>query len=257
MNGWDNRPNGWEKTTNKNKNINENEIKDRKRIEKRVNRLSEKIDLIICLAGGINEDTKEVHDFVKERLNLSYQYYTKCKCKILLMGGGTYHKPPVLNDEQYVIHESTACANYLLDFDIKPTDIYKEWSSYDTIANGYYAFSNYIHPMEFSSIMVITSQFHMDRTKAIFKYFNNLHYKNNNVKLFFHSTNNIITGEVLKQRIERENNSLISFKTNVIDKKKTLRDFLKWFYEEHNSYNVIGQYTQNNNTIKDGVKNSY
>ena len=117
MDGWDKRPKGWEKIKNK------TELNNIKKYNLKF--INENFDLIICLAGGINEDNKEVHNFVKERLNMTYQYYQLNKCKILLMGGGTYHKPPILNDDQYVIHESTACADYLLQFDIQPNDMYR------------------------------------------------------------------------------------------------------------------------------------
>lgn len=248
MDGWIKRPNGWEKIRKKIPitSIKQYDLKFK----------NENFDLIICLAGGINEDNKEVHDFVKERLNMTNQYYQLNKqngCKILLMGGGTYHKPPILNDDQYVIHESTACADYLLNFDIDPRNIYREWSSYDTIANGYYAFSNYINPLGFKKVLVITSNFHMKRSKVIFDYINSLFgYK---AYVYFEETDDVLNKDVLKERIEREEKSSISFKTNIVDKKKTMKEFLTWFYEEHNCYNVIGQYLQEN--LKNGAKGSY
>jgi glutathione S-transferase len=49
-------------------------------------------------------------------------------------GGGTPHKPPILDDKGYVIHESTACAQYLISKGLMPSMILKEVSSYDTVS---------------------------------------------------------------------------------------------------------------------------
>jgi hypothetical protein len=43
----------------------------------------------------------------------------------------------LLPAEGYVIHEGTSCAAYLVQkYGVPPDHILKEWSSYDTIANG-------------------------------------------------------------------------------------------------------------------------
>jgi hypothetical protein len=44
-----------------------------------------------------------------------------------LTGGGTPHKPPVLDKEGFVIHESTSCAEYLIQHvGIPATSLLKE-----------------------------------------------------------------------------------------------------------------------------------
>ena len=74
------------------------------------------IQYIFVLAGGL-QDNGEVHEFVKIRLDKAIELYNHYsdfqQCKIIVMGGGTYHKPPILNDSNYVIHESSSCALYL------------------------------------------------------------------------------------------------------------------------------------------------
>ena len=137
-----------------------------------------------------------------------------------------------------------------ISFDIQPNDMYREWSSYDTIANGYYAFSNYINPFQFKKVLVITSKFHMKRSKLIFDYINSLFgYK---TYVYFEETDDILEETILKERIEREEKSGVSFKMNIVEQKKNIKEFLKWFYEEHNCYNVIGQYSQQNLKIAKG-----
>ena len=114
------------------------------------------------------------------QIELYNHYKDFQQCKIIVMGGGTYHKPPILNDSNYVIHESSSCALYLTQQgDVDPKDIYREWSSYDTIANGYYAYLNYIKPLNIKEFVLITSKFHMPRVKVIFDYFNDIFFIHN------------------------------------------------------------------------------
>jgi len=188
---------------------------------------------IIVLAGGMDKNN-EPNIFVKKRLDKAIELFNS-NTLIIILGGGTYHKPPGLDANQYVMHESTSCANYLINKGIDPNKIIREWASYDTIANGYFAFLNYIIPFKINECSVITSQFHMKRTKTIFNYFNKL-ITNNNINLKYIETENVIDGDILKIRLEREENSNNSFKKNIVSVKDTLEKFSLWFYTEHNAY---------------------
>ena len=207
---------------------------------------------IVVLAGGLKE-TGEVHDFVKYRLDKASEIFweeiKKRNCKIICMGGGTYHKPPILNKGKFVIHESSSCAHYLLSKGIPPENLLREWASYDTIANGYFCFLNYIIPLEIKDIKIITSQFHMPRTKTIFNYFNSL--TSNNVSFEYIETENTgISDQILKFRSEKENSSKILFEENIVKKINSMKDFTEWFYLGHNAYKSIIQYKNNDKINK-------
>ena len=188
---------------------------------------------IFVLAGGINEN-KEPHTFVQKRLDKVLELITTNSI-IIILGGGTYHKPPCLDSNNYVIHESTSCANYLIKKGVNKNKIIREWYSYDTIANGYFAFLNYIIPFQINECYVITSEFHMDRTKTIFNYFNNL-ITNNNTNILYISTENNIDKQILLERTKREETSKNIFKENIINKITSLYEFTMWFYIKHNAY---------------------
>jgi len=118
---------------------------------------------IFVLAGG-TDNTNHPNNFVKKRLDKAIELYNLTSNNIIIvLGGGTYHKPPGLDSNNYVIHESTSCANYLINKGISPDKIIREWASYDTIANGYFAFLNYIIPFKMNECYIITSQFHMNQ----------------------------------------------------------------------------------------------
>lgn len=204
---------------------------------------------IFVLAGGLQENG-EVHEFVKTRLDKAIEIYNEIieyqPCKVIVMGGGTYHKPPILNESNYVIHESSSCALYLTQHgNIEPKNIYREWSSYDTIANGYYAYLNYIQPLDIKEFTLITSEFHMPRAKVIFDYFNTILFQDQLYIHFIETPNNEMEEGVLKKRCEREHKSKLNFQKNIVQEKQSITDFTTWFYEQHGAYKSIIYYQQN------------
>lgn len=226
INGWDNKPNGWESLNKNIYNINS--------LNKQNINTKHEYDAIFVLAGGIDNNGL-VFPWVKRRLDVAREIYNNQPSKIICMGGGTYHKPPILNSRHYVIHESTSCSEYLIQSGIDSKNIYREWSSYDTIANGFFAFMNFIIPLDLKKIVVITSNFHMNRSKAIFDWMNKIF--NKDTKIFYYSvTDQDLNNKIISIRRERENNSLKSLNNNVISKINTLPELHKWFYEDHKAY---------------------
>ena len=142
-----------------------------------------KTNNIFVLAGGqINNG--DVNSWVKQRLDIAIKIKKEnINSIIYCIGGGTYHKPPILNNYNYVIHESKSCSNYLIENDISNSKIKREWSSYDTIGNGFFSFINFIIPLKIEELVLITSEFHMERAKEIFNYFNILF--NQNIKITY------------------------------------------------------------------------
>ena len=83
---------------------------------------------IFVLAGGI-DNNNEPNIFVKKRLDKAIEMYNLTSNNIIIvLGGGTYHKPPGLDSNNYVIHESTSCENYLINKGISPDKIIREWA---------------------------------------------------------------------------------------------------------------------------------
>jgi hypothetical protein len=207
---------------------------------------------IFVLAGGLDEKG-EVHNFVKVRLDKCIElYYTSiinANYKIIVFGGGTYHKPPILNTNGYVIHESTACAKYLIDKGIPAENIFREWSSYDTLANGYYAFINFIIPLNIGDIILITSKFHMLRTKQIFNYFIKI-FKKEVVITYIETNNSEIDINALEIRNKREHETIKKYNDNIINTYNTVEDFTIWFYTQHNAYKSLINYEINNKINK-------
>lgn len=219
--GWEKKPLGWEN------------IDHKQHCNQSKSPTYHSYNWIFVLAGGLNKDG-EVYPWVERRLDSAINYYNGRKCKIVCMGGGTYHKPPILNKDSFVIHEATSCASYLIENGVSANDIYKEWSSYDTIANGYFAFTNFIVPLHIENILVITSEFHMPRSKIIFEWMRELFGLNTDINFLCASDDgldrSIISIRNQRERISVEKLRILKCKINSINK------FHKWFYEDHKAY---------------------
>ena len=203
MEGWEKKPNGWEKFKI---HINDDHFIYNYDI-------STDVDAIFVLAGGL-EDDGNLKPWVYRRLDLAIHLYQSQKegkkPKIICLGGGTYHKPPILNSEKYVVHESTPCAEYLLMNDIPKEAIMREWASFDTIANAYFALTNFIIPQNLKYFAVITSQFHMSRSKLIVNWIIGM-YKDINI-LYLSASDIGLPKEIIESRNKREKQSIEKLK---------------------------------------------
>lgn len=89
---------------------------------------------------------------------------------ILTLSAGTAHVPQLLAPDGLPIWESTASAAYLAQRypHIQPQQLYVETVSYDTIGNAYFARTTHTDVNGWHKLLVITNDFHMNRTAAIF-----------------------------------------------------------------------------------------
>ena len=233
----------WEKINWGNEKL---EVQSRKKRKNIVEKSNTKIKEIICVLAGGLQDNSEPHEFVKKRLDKAFEFFHKKQKNnkstyILILGGGTYHKPPCLNKDQFTIHESSSCAVYLHQKGVPSEFILREWSSYDTIANGFFAFTNYLNYLtDIEKMTLVTSDFHMERVKVIFNYFNVLF--NRNVLIKYVETKSLLDLAILKIRNSREKASRINFMKNIVDELNTPQKFIKWFYTEHKAYKSIIKY---------------
>lgn len=213
------------------------------------------IDGIFVLAGGIDKEGK-CHNFVKDRLNIAWQIHKLNNKPIFCLGGGSYHISPILNKSGFIIHEATSCSEYLISLGVDTNMIYKEWSSYDTIANGFFAFTNFIIPLNLKNIILITSEFHIERSKLIFEWQKQIF--NKDINIFYKSSNNNnLNKDVLESRLAREKSSTSNLKNTIIPKINTLELFHKWFYTEHRAYCCDSELNRKCDLKNDLIKKSY
>lgn len=249
MNGWDYKPKGWEEIDFDYK-INLSSDFDLDLNNLNLNNL----EGIFVLAGGIDE-TGKCHPWVQKRLLLAFKLYKILKVPIYCIGGGSYHIPPIRNKHDYVIHESTSCAEFLIRLGVESDHIYKEWSSYDTIANGFFSFTNFIIPQEISNMALITSEFHMLRSQEIFSWMKDIF--NSNVSINYYSVSDKgLDKDLIDIRTKREQNSHKNI-VKLREKIRTVKDFHKWMFTKHKAYSSNSELLRQVDVVSEEIKKSY
>lgn len=196
----------------------------------------QKFDCILIPGGGLLNDGT-LPPWTIARLNCALSLKDACLW-FLLLSGGTVHKPPPLNSKGFPLFESHEMAKHLVTSGINPDRILTEISSYDTIGNAYFARGLFTDPLKLKKLLVITSEFHMPRTKAIFEWVFQLPPLFFKYHLNFESApNEGLSSQVLAARMEREENSLINLKSTIL-KINTLDKFISWLYSEHTAYAI-------------------
>lgn len=241
---------------------------------------SESLEAILVLAGG-QLPGGGLPVWVERRLDkaLQLQKLNGPECRIVCLGNGTPYRRPLLTPEGFVIHESSSCAEYLIRKGVPVSVLLKEWGSYDTIGNGFFALTQHAIPRRWRRMAVVTSDFHMPRSRAIFEwvfglqgagtsiqpqannrpvvYFTTSGSRSQGFILQYHSVSDdgidpsIIEARRVKERKSLENLMILSPGIS------TLSDFHAWFHAEHKCYNVEDQGLFGKQTLDDPALQSY
>ena len=154
---------------------------------------------------------------------------------IVCLSGGTVHRPPPLDSAGRPIFEAVAGARYLMSRGVDPKLIYTETSSYDTIGNALFARLLHTDPRNWKRLLIITSAFHLDRTRQIFRWIFSLA-PHSSYELEFEGTPDAgMPAADLAFRRARERASLEA----VRDLAPRLRDIVaahQWLFTEHRAY---------------------
>ena len=178
-------------------------------------------DAVVVVAGGI-EDDGTLPAWVVSRLDFAAAEYARHAAArpdatpptyVVLSGSATPHKPPPVARGGFTYHESTAMAEYLMRrWDVPAAALLKDTASMDTIGNAYFSLTLHAAPREWRAVRVVTSRFHMGRTRAAFEWVFGLSGGGQDegggapkIELAFHATpDDGLSPEVVKARAERE-----------------------------------------------------
>jgi len=116
--------------------------------------------MIIVLGGGIDRNGS-LPIWVHSRLEKAIQLFSKKESWILLSGKGK---------DGYQVTEAGAMAQYLIGRNIPADKILLECLSEDTIQNAYFSRVLHIDPMGVNRFTIVTSTFHMERSRCIFEW---------------------------------------------------------------------------------------
>lgn len=182
-------------------------------------------DAAIIPGGGVRDD-RSLHPWVVRRFDRALALLPNGP--FLALSGGTHHKPaPIL--------EAYAGARYLLSRGVSPEKIYTEVSSYDTIGNAFFARVQHCDVRGWRRLLVVNSEFHMPRTRAIFEWMFALVPERGYELTFESTTDDGMSPEDLRDRKAREAASLAAFRETA-KRFGSMADVHGWLYAEHAAY---------------------
>eukprot|EP01102_Stenamoeba_stenopodia_P009285 TRINITY_DN2739_c0_g1_i1.p1 TRINITY_DN2739_c0_g1~~TRINITY_DN2739_c0_g1_i1.p1 ORF type:complete len:256 (-),score=27.06 TRINITY_DN2739_c0_g1_i1:3-770(-) len=228
---------------------------------------SEPFDAILVLGGGPPDEQGILRPWVEVRAHLATKIYSKHQQTfpnnsevIICLSGGTAHKPNYVDSEGYHVFEATLAADVIANSGLVPRDrIYKEWafvsiydhfvvnvtniallqSSYDTIGNAYFTRVMHTDIKNWRRLLILTSRFHMERSKAIFEWVFSLDPPSNPYQLFFYATEDVgLNPEDLTIRRQKEQQSVETLINKTIPRVRSLNQLHDFLFQEHQLYAV-------------------
>lgn len=197
--------------------------------------MSNKYDAVIVPGGGLEPRTNQPQPWVRARLDAAIELSSRTKYFVVLSRGTTHRSPP-LDARGFPILESATSAQYLLEHGIDdPGRILLDGWSLDTIGNAFFARSMICEPMQLKSCCVVTSAFHMARTRAIFDWVFSLDGAEFGLDYLI-SPDVGLDDEQHSARVLKEQNSLRDLRENTIPRVTTLGKLSSFLFGEHGAY---------------------
>jgi len=197
-----------------------------------------RFDAILVPGGGLDALGKP-YPWVMERLQWAAN--NRGDATIVGLSGFTAHRAPPRDELGFPITEAGAAARYLCELRVAPEFIATETSSIDTIGNAFFSRVIHAEPRGWRRLTVVTSKFHLERTRAIFEDVYSLPLRTGvsvDYTLEFVATSNRgVPEEELSDREAREARSLASWReTWRANGFTSLAMFHQWLFSIHACY---------------------
>ena len=192
-------------------------------------------DAILVPGGGLR-DGGELPEYVKRRFDLALA--RQSGELIVPLSAWTTHRAAVLDSEGRQMWESLGGAHYLMERGITPDQIFCESTSYDTIGNAYFSRVQLAEPLGWRRLLIVTSQFHMPRTEAVFRWVYSLDARPPYDLEFAASPDEGLSEAALAARQAREATSLESVQHHS-GRMRSMRDLALFMFTEHRAYRSV------------------
>ncbi len=210
-------------------------------------------DAIIIPGGGVR-DGGTLPDWVQRRFDLALSRWQGDY--LICLSAGTTYKPLPRDTQGYPLFESVAGAHYLLSRGVPATKILTETASYDTIGNAYFARTLHTDPLGLRRLLVVTSAFHMPRTRAIFEWVFGLSVTNPPYTLEFAAASDEgLDPAMLRVRHAKEAEGLQRL-LPLTQHIRTLPDLHRFLFTQHDAY-AVARFTYTRPTAEKSVRDMY
>lgn len=188
-------------------------------------------DAVLIPGGGLT-NSGELPAYVIARLDRALAHRA---AYFIPLSGVTPHRPAILDARGYPIYEAMPAARYLCEHGIPERRIITETFSNDTIGNAFFTRMVHAEPRGLRRLHTITSEFHMPRTEAIFRWVFGLS-PSAGYELSFEAVENTgISPEALNARAAKEHAGLEQVHA-LAGRIATLSQLHEWMYTEHGAY---------------------
>lgn len=184
-------------------------------------------DAVIVPGGGVRPDGS-LPPWVQERMEVALE--AAQGAWIITLSGRTPYKAAARE------FESVAGARYLIGRGYDPSRILVEWSSSDTIGNAYFARMHHTEPAGLARLLVVTSEFHLARTEAVFDWVFGLTPRPVDYYLQFRAAPNAgLEPDAIAARAAKEADGLKTVQQRSREL-TCLREFHRWLFTQHGAY---------------------
>ncbi len=197
---------------------------------------SPRYDAVVVPGGGLRADGRPTA-WVGARLDAALAH-EKETSYFLVLSRGTTHKPPPVDARGYAIDEASASGAYLIHGGVAPERVLLESWSLDTIGNAAFARLMHSDARRWRRLHVVTSAFHMARTREIFDWVFGLPpHAARQPQISYEAVDEAgLDPEALAGRIEKERRSLDGFRSNVVPRVADLAALHRFLFTEHDAY---------------------
>ena len=194
-------------------------------------------DAVLVLGGGVREGG-ELPSWVQRRLEWAVSI--PGEPLIMPLSAGTPHRPLPNTANGFPLFEATTGADFLLQHGIPAERILIEACSWDTIGNAYFSRVVHAEPRQLRRLLVVTSDWHLPRTKLAFDWIYRLTPQALPFELEYRAVPDPdMDQQVVRERTRKEQASADAL-SGVIARITTLPDFHRWLFAEHNAYRAGG-----------------
>jgi len=199
--------------------------------------LARNYDAIVVPGGGVREDGR-LPSWVERRLERAFQLHRDARY-IVTLSAGTPHRPPPLDGRGFPVMEAAAAARYLVERGVAADRILVEKYSYDTIGNAFFSRVVHADPALLRRLRIITSDFHLARCEAAFRWIYGLQPEFHSYELSFEAVSDPdMPADLLALRREKEREGLEHL-SRVAGQIQRMHDCHRWLFTEHAAYKAL------------------